>query len=152
VNSIVRRAAIGAACAATLVCGLAVAPAAMAQVSLNITIGTPPPAPVYEAVPAPRAGFIWVPGFWDWDGARHAHVWAPGRWEAERPGYAYEAPRWERRPEGWVLMRGGWGGRPEPYRGPEHGRYDDHDHDHDHHHERDDYDHGPHDHGRRDHD
>lgn len=123
----------------------------MAQVSVNVTIGAPPPAPVYEAVPAPRPGFIWVPGFWDWDAGYHRHAWQAGHWEAERPGYAYAPPRWEHRPEGWVLVRGGWGGRAEPQRGPE--RHDDYRHDDrrrdD---QRRDWDgHGPHDGGRRDH-
>ena len=37
------------------------------------TFGTPPPAPVYEVVPAPRAGYVWAPGYYRWDGDRH--VW-----------------------------------------------------------------------------
>ena len=37
---------------------------AAAQVDLSLNIGVPPPAPIYEAVPAPRVGYVWAPGFW----------------------------------------------------------------------------------------
>ena len=42
---------------------------AAAEIYVNIA----PPAPRYEVVPAPRVGYVWVPGFWDWRGNRH--VW-----------------------------------------------------------------------------
>src|ERR1700749_4789870 len=82
-----------------------VTPAA-AQGDLNVSIGVPPPAPVYEAVPAPRAGFVWAPGFWRWDGGRH--VWAPGRWIAERPGYHWVPDRWAHVEGGWHHEYGHW--------------------------------------------
>ena len=68
-----------------------VTPAA-AQVDFNVSIGVPPPAPFYEVVPAPRAGYVWAPGYWRWDGGRH--VWAPGHWMAERHGYHWVPDRW----------------------------------------------------------
>ena len=52
----------------------------MCGVSLNFG----PPAPVYEVVPAPRVGYIWAPGYWDYDHNRH--VWRKGHWERERHG------------------------------------------------------------------
>ena len=82
-----------------------VTPAA-AQASLNISIGTPPPAPIYEAVPAPRAGYVWAPGFWRWEGSRH--VWAPGHWMAERRGYSWVPDRWEHVNGGWHHNEGHW--------------------------------------------
>src|SRR5262249_21456001 len=75
-----------------------VSPAA-AQASLNISIGPPPPAPVYEAVPAPRAGYVWAPGYYRYEGSRY--VWTTGRWMAERPGYRWVPDRWEHGPHGW---------------------------------------------------
>jgi len=82
-----------------------VTPAA-AQASLNISIGTPPPAPIYEAVPAPRAGYVWAPGFWNWEGSRH--VWTKGHWMAERRGYAWVPDRWEHGNGGWHREEGHW--------------------------------------------
>jgi len=32
----------------------------------------------YEVTPAPRAGYIWSPGHYEWTGARQA--WMPGTW------------------------------------------------------------------------
>jgi hypothetical protein len=68
-----------------------VTPAA-AQVDVSVTIGTPPPPPRYEVVPAPRAGYVWAPGYWQWEGSRH--VWAPGHWIAERQGYRWVPDHW----------------------------------------------------------
>lgn len=82
-----------------------VTPAA-AQANLNISIGTPPPAPIYEVVPAPRPGYIWAPGYYRHDGARY--VWAPGRWMAERQGYHWVNDRWEHGPHGYYHVPGRW--------------------------------------------
>jgi hypothetical protein len=40
---------------------------AAAEIYVNIA----PPAPRYEVVPAPRHGYVWAPGYWDWRGNRH---------------------------------------------------------------------------------
>ncbi|WP_211461387.1 YXWGXW repeat-containing protein [Collimonas silvisoli] len=79
---------------------------AMAQIGVSITIGTPPPPPRYEVVPPPRVGYIWAPGYWNWDGNRH--VWAGGHWERARSGYLYDRPEWRQGSNGWELRRGGW--------------------------------------------
>ena len=85
--------------------GTAVAPqTASAQVSVSINVG--PPAMRYEAVPAPRRGFVWVPGYWNWVGNRH--VWVGGDWVRERPGYIYSQPTWVQRGGQWELQRGVW--------------------------------------------
>ncbi|BDB24827.1 YXWGXW repeat-containing protein [Cupriavidus sp. P-10] len=94
--------------AAVLGSGLAFSAASMAQVSVNIAIGVPPPAPMYEAIPAPRPGYVWMPGYWDWDDHHHKHAWKKGRWDRERPGYVYESPRWVQSRDGWVLVPGRW--------------------------------------------
>ena len=79
-----------------------------AAAHVDLFVNVPPPAPVYEVVPAPRAGWVWAPGYYAW---RHGHhVWVRGHWVRERPGYAYvpgawvardgryywDEPRWER--------------------------------------------------------
>ena len=53
-----------------------------------------PPAPIYEVVPAPRYGWVWVPGCWAWSG--HHHAWVQGRWVRRRPAYAYASARYYR--------------------------------------------------------
>ncbi|SOZ13523.1 Conserved hypothetical protein; putative exported protein [Cupriavidus taiwanensis] len=94
--------------AALLGSGLTLSAGSLAQVSVNIAIGVPPPAPIYEAVPAPRAGYVWMPGYWDWDDHHRKHAWKKGRWERERAGYVYESPRWIQSRDGWVLVPGRW--------------------------------------------
>jgi hypothetical protein len=85
----------------------AFAPAtASAQVGLNIVIGDAPPPPRFESVPVARRGYVWAPGYWNWDG--HRHVWAAGRWEAERRGAQYRRAEWIRDDGGWRLDQGGW--------------------------------------------
>ena len=80
-----------------LLCGLmalgSIAMPALAQININIDIGVAPPAPRYEVVPAPRSGYIWAPGYWQWEGQRH--VWAAGRWQEARPGSYWVADSWE---------------------------------------------------------
>ena len=46
---------------------------------VDIELNFGPPPPVYEVVPAPRAGYIWAPGYWDYE--RNRHIWRKGHWE-----------------------------------------------------------------------
>ncbi len=78
------------------------------DISWGVTIssGMPPPPVRYEPMPAPRAGYVWVEGYWNWNGG--AYVWVPGRWTRARSGYEYAQPHWQEGPKGWELHRGGW--------------------------------------------
>lgn len=80
---------------ATLVCLGALTQSALAGFSISIDVDQPPPSPRYEAAPPARPGWVWVPGFWYWEG--HRHIWREGRWERPRPGHHWVAPRWEDR-------------------------------------------------------
>ncbi len=87
--------------------GALYAPIAAAAGGLDIGIDVAPPALPYEVIPPPRAGFVWAPGYWRWEGQRH--VWVRGDWVAVRPGYVYHQARWERHHDGWHLHEGYWG-------------------------------------------
>ena len=73
------------ASAAALILGAApgadfafIAPA-HAQADVVITASTaPPPLPVYMQPPIPGPGFMWIPGYWAWDGQEF--YWVPGYW------------------------------------------------------------------------
>jgi YXWGXW repeat-containing protein len=66
----------------------------------------PPPLRVV-AVPAPRRGYVWAPGYWRWDG--HRHVWADGRWMRERRGERWVPAHWEQGRAGyWHFEPGHW--------------------------------------------
>jgi hypothetical protein len=78
----------------------------LAQVEIQLNYG-PPPAPV-EVVPAPRPGYVWGNGYWQYDGARSEHVWVAGDWQAARPGYVYVAPQWVERDGRWTYRGSRW--------------------------------------------
>ena len=84
-----RKTLLVALCAASLG-GLAAPMTASAEV--RIYLNTAPPPLRYEAVPAPRAGYLWAPGYWN--ARNNRHYWQAGHWERERRGYHYNQPTW----------------------------------------------------------
>ena len=97
-----RKSLLVAMCAATM--GAASLPITGSAASIYLDVA--PPAPRVEVTPAPRAGYLWVPGYWDASG--HRHVWKRGHWERERHGYRYMEPRWSQDGGRWRLERGRW--------------------------------------------
>lgn len=91
---------------ATLVVASLGAATAAPSASAEVFVRVAPPAPRVEVVPAPRHGYAWVPGYWDYRG--HRYVWVQGTWVRERPGYRYYSPRWVQRDGRWVMERGRW--------------------------------------------
>jgi hypothetical protein len=83
---------------------------AYAAVNFNFGVEVAPPPPQVEVMPPPRPGFIWAPGYWNWEGGRH--VWVGGNWVGERRGYAYVPDRWVEYREGrgshWHREPGHW--------------------------------------------
>ena len=79
---------------------------ASAGINVNIIVPVAPPALIVEAVPPPRGGYIWAPGYWSWNGNRH--VWSEGRWEQARQGHQYQRPEWRRDGDKWHFQEGGW--------------------------------------------
>jgi WXXGXW repeat (2 copies) len=71
-----------------------------------VIVETAPPPVRVEVVPAPRVGYVWAPGYWNWNG--HRHVWVGGRWVGERRGYHWEPHAWEEREGRWHFREGGW--------------------------------------------
>ena len=64
---------------------------ALARTNVDFFVNVGPPAVQYEYVPAPRYGYTWVPGYWDWRGRNQ--VWVEGSWFRDRPAYYYDAPQ-----------------------------------------------------------
>ncbi len=95
--------------AASIALAASALPAA-AQVSININVPgivqVAPPAPRYEAMPGPRAGYVWVPGRWHWND--RAYVWRAGHWVTARPDYTYAPGRWIQAEGGWRWVEGDW--------------------------------------------
>ena len=80
--------------------------AAPAAAAVDVYIDLAPPPARYEVVPAPRRGYVWTPGYWNWNG--HRHVWTSGTWVRERPGYSYNHARWVEQDGRWRMERRGW--------------------------------------------
>jgi hypothetical protein len=67
----------------------------------------PPPVKVEAPPTAPVATVVWVPGFWQWDGA--AWIWIAGTYQL-RPtaSLTWRAPAWKPRGNVHVLVPGAW--------------------------------------------
>jgi hypothetical protein len=87
---------------------LALSQVGKGQVAISVSFG-PPPIPVYEQPICPAEGYIWTPGFWDYD-EEDGYYWVPGTWvEAPEPGYLWTPGYW-----GWgngvyLFHEGYWG-------------------------------------------
>jgi len=124
----------------TILTASALSASASGQVSIGVTIGTPPPPVQYEvAPPMPAVGYVWTNGYWAPYGGHY--VWHRGYW-AHPPYYgaAWRPARWVHEGPGWRYYEGGWGPRemhgppppPHAYYGPPghaYGHYKDKDHD-----------------------
>lgn len=98
----------GSLAAPALLLAALAAPAAQAQVSFGIAIGSAPPPLRYEVrPPIPGPGYIWTDGFYEPYGGRYR--WHRGYWQ--QPPYAnayYVHPHWDHYPDGWHQHEGYW--------------------------------------------
>jgi hypothetical protein len=70
-----------------------------------------PPAIIEELPPAERPRgdqFIWVPGYWSWDGDRNGYVWVSACWRVAPPKMQWVPGYWSQVPEGWEWVAGFW--------------------------------------------
>jgi hypothetical protein len=77
-----------------------------ASAAVDFYVNVAPPPPRHEVIPAPRHGYVWDPGYWDWRHGRY--VWVEGHWIRERRGMYWHPSHWAERNGHWVLERGGW--------------------------------------------
>jgi YXWGXW repeat-containing protein len=79
----------------------------VANAQYSAIVSVAPPAPLQERAPAPREGFVWAPGHYEWRGDQY--VWVRGRWLEARSGYEYREPRWVQRANGeWYMVGNNW--------------------------------------------
>lgn len=66
----------------------------------------PPPPPSEVVVVAPSPAYVWVPGYWDWEGR---WVWIGGRWAVPpHPHAVWVGGQWTRHGHGYVWIGGRW--------------------------------------------
>jgi hypothetical protein len=64
-----------------------------------------------ERVGAPRRGYVWVAGYWDWRNGRYQ--WTRGHYERSKAGKRWRQPQWEEREGAWVRVNGDWDTAPQ---------------------------------------
>jgi len=67
-----------------------------------------PPTPYVEyANPAPQSGYVWVDGYWWWDGS--SYVWVQGHWGVPpTAGYVWVNGGWVDQGGSYVYVYGRW--------------------------------------------
>ena len=75
---------------------------ALADVYVRIA----PPEPRHEVVPVVRQGWVWVPGYWNWNGRRY--VWVKGHRVRARHGSHWVEHHWIEDRGRWRMERGHW--------------------------------------------
>ena len=69
-----------------------------------------PPPPRVEVIGyAPGPDFVWIRGYWDWEGTDY--VWVSGHWDRRPYERAVWVPdHWRSSPRGWYRKEGHWRG------------------------------------------
>lgn len=71
------------------------------------TVSGMPPEPLYEQIStSPGDGFVWIDGYWHWNG--YEWVWVNGRWERDQAGYVYVEPNYDYVGDQYVYTPGYW--------------------------------------------
>lgn len=65
-----------------------------------------PPPPRDENYGAPRDGYVWARGFFQWKNG--AYDWVPGHWERKQAARQWADAKWELRGTVWIFVEGGW--------------------------------------------
>ena len=70
-------------------------------------VSSMPPEPLYESMTAsPGYGYVWIDGYWHWNG--YEWVWVSGRWERQQEGYVYVQPYYDYCGGSYVYTPGYW--------------------------------------------
>lgn len=76
------------------------------SLAVEVYVNIAPPVLRYESVPEQRAGYIWAPGYWNYQ--NNNHVWVTGTSVQEREGYVYQPHRWVEHKGRWNQEQGRW--------------------------------------------
>ncbi len=76
-------------------------PCVAAEISSDVA---PPPVRVERFLP--RDGYVWAPGYWEWNG--RSYHWVSGTYLLERRGAHWVADSWEQVGVHWQHVAGHW--------------------------------------------
>ncbi len=82
---------------------------AVAHADADIIVTTAPPAMREEAIPSPRKGYVWAPGYQRW--ANDHYEWVAGHWVEERTDAHWVPDKWTQDPNDsthWHFRPGHW--------------------------------------------
>ena len=81
--------------------------ASFAQIRIGVRIA-PPELLVYEQPICPGDGYLWMPGYWAWDG--NDYYWVPGTWVMPpQVGFLWTPGYWGWGDNGFFFNDGFWG-------------------------------------------
>jgi hypothetical protein len=81
------------------------------QPQAGLLAPNPPPPNIEEIPPAERpqgAQFVWIPGYWSWDGDRNGYIWVSACWRAAPPRMSWVPGYWSPASGGWEWVAGFW--------------------------------------------
>jgi hypothetical protein len=88
---------------------LAIPATSFGQIGIRIAIG-PPMLPVYEQPICPGDGYMWTPGYWDYDDSVSDYYWVPGTWvQPPEDGFLWTPGYWGWGEGGYLFNGGYWG-------------------------------------------
>jgi hypothetical protein len=92
-----------------LLCLICSSASSLAQIRVGVSVGFGPPAlPIYEQPICPADGYLWTPGYWDWDG--DDYFWVPGTWvEPPQVGFLWTPGWWGWGGSAFLFHEGFWG-------------------------------------------
>jgi hypothetical protein len=96
----VRKSLLAVALAGSLAAPLAVQAA-------DIYVDVAPPAPMVENSTV-REGYVFTPGYWQWNEPSHKHVWVKGDYVPARKGEHWVAHEWREQNGRYQFNEGHW--------------------------------------------
>jgi hypothetical protein len=81
------------------------------QIQDGLVVPNQPPDDIDEVPPDDRPqgdDYVWVPGYWSWDGDRENFIWVSGCWRAAPPNMSWVPGYWVEVDEGYEWVAGFW--------------------------------------------
>ncbi len=74
---------------------------------MRVLVDVPPPEAKVSTPPTPtKVGYVWSPGYWNWDGSKYVAV--EGNWVAVVEKKKWVAPVWNKEDNKWYFTAGHW--------------------------------------------